>query len=197
MAKPMPEEEAEAEGGLASTVRTGETLLRVAPMGLCLAALVLTLKNSADNDYGSISYSDLGSFKYLVYVNGLCAGYSIFSAFYIAIPRPFSMSRAWTLFFLDQVMTYAILAAGAATAEIVYLAYEGAEDVTWGRACGIFSGFCRKATVSVGITFGAVICYVLLSLISSYRLFSSHSIHIPSFADTEVAGNEVAGFPRR
>ncbi|XP_020595116.1 CASP-like protein 2A1, partial [Phalaenopsis equestris] len=86
----------------ASAGRTAETLLRVAPMGFCLAALFLTVKNSEDNDFGSISYSNLGSFKYLVYMNGVCAGYSIFSALYTAMPRPASMSRAWTLFFLDQ-----------------------------------------------------------------------------------------------
>ncbi|PKU59439.1 CASP-like protein 2A1 [Dendrobium catenatum] len=177
------------ESGL-SGVRTAETLLRVVPMGFCLAALILTIKNSVDNDFGSVSYSDLGSFKYLVYMNGLCAGYSIFSAFYTAIPRPLSMSRAWTIFFLDQVVTYAILAAGAAAAEIVYLAYEGDEQVTWSRVCGVFGGFCRKAKASVVITFGAVACYVLLSLISSYRLFSAYHAPVSTFAAT-VEDNEA------
>lgn len=188
--------ETDVSGCGSGALRTAETLLRVTPMGLCLAALILTLKNSADNDFGSISYSDLGSFKYLVYVNGLCAGYSIFSAFYTAIPRPMSMSRAWILFFLDQVATYAILSAGAAAAEIVYLAYKGDDDVTWGRACGIFAGFCRKAAASVGVTFGAVCCYVVVSLISSYRLFSSYRPPISSFAAAEDGGEALA-FPGR
>ncbi|KAH0451610.1 hypothetical protein IEQ34_018909 [Dendrobium chrysotoxum] len=214
-AAPLPvskqEEEADAIESGVSAVRTAETLLRVVPMGFCLAALILTLKNSVDNDYGSISYSDLGSFKYLVYMNGLCAGYSIFSAFYTAIPRPLSTSRAWTIFFLDQarflisydasvqtnggnsegkVVTYAILAAGAAAAEIVYLAYEGDEQVTWSRVCGVFGGFCGKAKASVGITFGAVACYVLLSLISSYRLFSAYPAPVSTFA-AAVEDNEA------
>ncbi|KAL0908453.1 hypothetical protein M5K25_022949 [Dendrobium thyrsiflorum] len=193
-AAPLPvskqEEEADAIESCVSAIRIAETLLRVVPMGFCLAALIITLKNSVDNDFGSISYSDLGSFKYLVYMNGLCAGYSIFSAFYTAIPRPLSMSRAWTLFFLDQVVTYAILAAGAAAAEIVYLAYEGDEQVTWSRVCGLFGGFCRKATASVGITFGAVACYVLLSLISSYRLFSAYHAPVSTFA-AAVEDNEA------
>ncbi|KAI0516487.1 hypothetical protein KFK09_009162 [Dendrobium nobile] len=49
------------ESGL-SGVRTAETLLRVVPMGFCLAALILTIKISVDKDFGSVSYSD-PSFK--------------------------------------------------------------------------------------------------------------------------------------
>lgn len=44
-------------------VRTAETLMRVVPMGLCLTALVVMLRNSESNDYGSLSYSDLGAFR--------------------------------------------------------------------------------------------------------------------------------------
>lgn len=184
--------EAEATSGSSSALRTAETLLRITPMGLCLAALILTLKNSVSNDFGSISYSDLGSFKYLVYMNGLCAGYSIVSAFYTAIPRPLSMSRAWILFFLDQVVTYSILAAGASAAEVVYLAYEGDIEVTWSKTCGVYSGFCRKAAAAVGVTFGAVICYAVISLISSYRLFSAYRPPISSFTAAEDDNEAVA-----
>ena len=89
-----------------SAVRTAETLLRVAPMALCLAALIVMLKNSEDNDFGSVSYSDLTPFSYLVYANGICAGYSLLSAFFTAVPRPSSLSRAWTVFFFDQVIFF-------------------------------------------------------------------------------------------
>jgi Domain of unknown function (DUF588) len=50
-----------------STVRTMETLLRMAPMGLCVAALVVMLKNSQNNDFGNLSYSDLGAFRYICF----------------------------------------------------------------------------------------------------------------------------------
>ncbi|KAG6504817.1 hypothetical protein ZIOFF_037165 [Zingiber officinale] len=72
----------------AGSGRVAETLLRVAPIGLCLAAMAVMLKNSQDGDFGSISYSDLAAFKYLVYANGACAAYSLLSVFYVAIPRP-------------------------------------------------------------------------------------------------------------
>lgn len=50
----------EGEGG--STVRTAETVLRLVPVGLCIAALVIMLKNAQDNDFGAVSYSDLTPF---------------------------------------------------------------------------------------------------------------------------------------
>lgn len=71
-----------------------------------------------------------------------------------------------------------ILAAGAVAAEVLYLANKGDKTITWSQACGLYGGFCHKATASVGITFGAVACYVVLSLISSYRLFITYDAPI-------------------
>lgn len=54
--------EFEDENG-SSSMRTAETVLRLLPMGLCVVALVIMLKNSQTNDFGSLSYSDLGTFR--------------------------------------------------------------------------------------------------------------------------------------
>lgn len=43
-------------------------------------------------------------FRYLVHANGICAGYSLLSAIIVAMPRPSTIYRAWTFFFLDQVL---------------------------------------------------------------------------------------------
>lgn len=174
-------------------VRPLETLLRAAPLGLCVAAMAVMLRDTQTNEYGTVSYSDLGGFKYLVYANGLCAAYSLVSAFYTAVPRPATLARSWIVFLLDQVFTYLILAAGAASAELLYLAYNGDKEVTWSEACGVFGGFCRQARTSVAITFGSVLCYILLSLISSYRLFSAYDAPVPSLGNKGV---EIAAFPR-
>jgi uncharacterized membrane protein len=53
------------EGSSVSSMRTAETLLRLVPMTLCIAALVVMVKNSQTNDFGSLSYSDLGAFRYI------------------------------------------------------------------------------------------------------------------------------------
>lgn len=53
----------EAGSGGSTGVRTAETLLRLLPMGLCIVALVVMLKNSQTNDFGSLSYSNLGALR--------------------------------------------------------------------------------------------------------------------------------------
>lgn len=40
-----------------------------------------------------------------MHANGICAGYSLISAAIVAMPRPSTMSRAWTFFLLDQVIS--------------------------------------------------------------------------------------------
>ncbi|TKY47342.1 CASP protein 2A2 [Spatholobus suberectus] len=177
--------------GNTSSLRTAETLLRLVPVGLCVSALVLMLKNSQQNEYGTVDYSDLGAFRYLVHANGICAGYSLFSAVIAAMPRPSTMPRAWTFFLLDQVLTYLILAAEAVSAEVLYLAENGDAATTWSSACGYYGRFCHKGTASIAITFVAVVCYVVLSLISSYKLFSKYDAP----ASRPSAGIEVAAFP--
>ncbi|GAU44102.1 hypothetical protein TSUD_123890 [Trifolium subterraneum] len=93
------------EGNTTSFLRTAETFLRLLPIGLCVSALVLMLKNSQQNDYGSVSYTDFGAFRYLVLANGICAAYSLLSAVLVAVPRP-TARRVWTIFFLDQVIRF-------------------------------------------------------------------------------------------
>ncbi|KAJ0507888.1 putative casparian strip membrane protein [Helianthus annuus] len=162
------------EDGNSGGIRTVEMLLRLFPVGLCVAALVVMIKDSETNDYGSLSYSNFTGFRFLVHANGVLAGYSLVTAAFTAVPRPMTMPRAWTFFLLDQVSTYLILAAGAVTTELAFLAYKGDVTVTWSEACGTYGHFCKQATASIIITFLVVICYILLSLISSYRLFSKY-----------------------
>jgi hypothetical protein len=54
----------EFESKEASLLRIVETFLRLFPIGLCVTALVIMLKNSEQNEYGSVAYSDLGAFRY-------------------------------------------------------------------------------------------------------------------------------------
>lgn len=42
--------------------KTVETILRIASMALSLAGLMIMIKNSVSNDFGSLSYSNLGAF---------------------------------------------------------------------------------------------------------------------------------------
>ncbi|KAK1353863.1 hypothetical protein POM88_052228 [Heracleum sosnowskyi] len=58
------------------------------------------------------------------------------------------------------------------------LRLQGDAAITWSGACGSLGKFCHKATASLAITFAVVICYAVLSLVSSYRLFSRYDAPI-------------------
>ncbi|KAL6183820.1 hypothetical protein ACLB2K_045230 [Fragaria x ananassa] len=161
-----------SSNGNGSSLRTAETLLRLLPIAPCVAALLVMLHDSQDNEFGTVSYSHIGAFRFLVHANGICAGYSLLSAIISAKSRPPTKSLAWTFFFLDQLLTYIILGAGAVSTEILYLAFKGDSTITWSPACESFGGFCHRATTSVIITFLVVAFFALISLISSYKLFS-------------------------
>ncbi|EPS69398.1 hypothetical protein M569_05367, partial [Genlisea aurea] len=167
-------------------MRTAEMLLRLLPLALSVVAMVIMLKDSQTSDYGSLTYSDIGAFRYLVHASGVSAGYSLLSAVAAAVPQPSTVSRAWAFFLLDQLLTYVILAAGAVSAELVYLAYKGDIAITWSETCGSFGSFCRKATAATGITFAVTLCYAGLSLISSYRLFAKYDAPVSSNHNKEI-----------
>ncbi|CAN1301436.1 CASP-like protein 2A1 [Linum perenne] len=133
--------------------------------------------------------------RYLVHANGICAGYALLSAVVVAMPRrPSTMSSAWTFFFLDQVFTYLILGAAAVSTEVLYLANKGDIDITWSAVCGSFAGFCHKASASVILTFVVVAWFALLSLVSSYKLFSRFDPPLLLSSPPNKAGLEIAAF---
>ena len=61
---------------VSTAFRTAETMLRLAPVGLCLAALVITLKDSQNNEFGSVSYSNLSAFWYVYFLHAQIYNYS-------------------------------------------------------------------------------------------------------------------------
>lgn len=160
--------------GRAGERRYFETLLRLLPVGLCISVLVVMLKTKQSDQYIQLDYNDIGAFRYLAFANGICAGYSLISAFESMVPASHHIYRSWILFLLDQGITYLLLAGGAAATEVLYLAYKGDEQVIWEQVCGSYGRFCNRAGVSVIISFFALICFLLLSLLSSYRLFCKY-----------------------
>lgn len=90
-----------------------------------------------------------------------------------------------------QILTYVILGAGAVATEVVYLAYKGDSAAMWSQSCGSFGGFCHKATASVAITFAVSLCYIGISLISSYKLFSKYDAPVGFYNNK---GIEISAF---
>ena len=87
-----------------------------------------------------------------------------------------------------QAAAYLLLTSCSAAAEVVYLAREGDRGVSWGEVCSYFGRFCGRATVSVALQAAALLCFVALSLVSAFRVFSKFGA--PAGADADCAGND-------
>eukprot|EP00252_Welwitschia_mirabilis_P027184 TRINITY_DN924_c0_g1_i1.p1 TRINITY_DN924_c0_g1~~TRINITY_DN924_c0_g1_i1.p1 ORF type:complete len:192 (-),score=29.30 TRINITY_DN924_c0_g1_i1:226-801(-) len=155
--------------------RSLEACLRVFAAGLCVAGMVLMLKNKIVGQYSTLEYRQIRAFEYLTYASGAAAGYSMISAVGSVVAHDCRGYRSWILLLLDQGFTYVILSAGAAATEVLYVAYRGEPEATWFAACqGGTRPFCNKATASVVSTFCALLCLLCLSILSSYRVFSKY-----------------------
>jgi len=86
-----------------------------------------------------------------------------------------------------QASAYLLVTSASAAAELLQLARRGDREVSWGEVCSYFGRFCGKATVSVSLALhaAALACFVALSLVSAFRVFSSTPCHPPPDADAD------------
>lgn len=82
------------------------------------------------------------------------------------------------------------MTSGSAVVEILYLAHEGDREVSWSEVCSYFNKFCSKTKVSLVFHLFVLVCFLALSLISGFRLFSKFEAPSLSSSSNEV-GNEV------
>ncbi|XP_039140234.1 CASP-like protein 2D1 [Dioscorea cayenensis subsp. rotundata] len=135
--------------------------------------------------YGKVEFSNLSGFKYLVCINGISAVYA-FVSFALSFFKCFT--RDWILYLFDQVVAYLMVTSMAAVVELVYLANEGDAKVSWSSACNYYEKFCNRAQVSLALHVMAMVCFLILSLISAYKTFSKFDA--PSYPSKEVGEQE-------
>ncbi|MQM10562.1 hypothetical protein Taro_043458 [Colocasia esculenta] len=144
--------------------------LRFCVIPFSVASLWLMASNKQVTDaYGRLDYRDLTGMKYLVWVHAISAGYAVFTLVSSSLRW---VTNAWVSFVLDQVVAYLLVTSGSAVAEVLYLAYKGDRSVSWSKACDYFGEFCDRAKVSLILHFLALGCFMALSLISAFRVFS-------------------------
>jgi len=71
----------EFDGNDNSVLRVVETLLRLFPIVLSVTALIIMLKNSEENEHGSVSYTDLSAFRYLSFNSRILSLLSVLQRF--------------------------------------------------------------------------------------------------------------------
>ncbi|TVU33107.1 hypothetical protein EJB05_24892 [Eragrostis curvula] len=156
---------------MAAGFKLPEMALRLCVVPLAVASLwEMATNRQADDTYGEVKFSNLSGFKYLVVINAVAAAYSVAS---ILLSSFKSLAHYdWVIFLLDQAVAYLLVTSASAAAELLQLAQHGDREVSWGEVCSYFGRFCGKATLSLALHAAALACFVVLSLLSGFRVFS-------------------------
>ncbi|XVF77412.1 hypothetical protein PTKIN_Ptkin14bG0040900 [Pterospermum kingtungense] len=148
-----------------------DSSLRLSVIPLSVATIWLTVTNKEDNSiYGEVQFSNLMGLKYMVFISAISAGYALVAA--VASWLRCLVTKAWLFFVSDQIVAYLMVTSGAAVMEILYLAYNGDHKITWSEACSSYGKFCNKMKVALILHALALCCFIVLAVISAYRVFS-------------------------
>ncbi|CAL5059421.1 unnamed protein product [Urochloa decumbens] len=154
-----------------AAMKLPELALRLCVIPLAVASLWEMATNSqADDTYGEVRFSNISGFTYLVGINAVTAAYAVASI--LLSPFKSFAQYDWLILVLDQASAYLLVTSASAAAEVLQLARRGDRDVSWGEVCSYFGSFCGKATVSLALHAAALACFVALSLVSAFRVFS-------------------------
>ncbi|RAL41009.1 hypothetical protein DM860_008707 [Cuscuta australis] len=167
-----------------SRLKIVDCCLRLAAAVLAAAAVGLAVSDrQANSSYGVLlSFAHLGALRYTVAVGVACGGYALFTA--VALWVRSLVSKAWFFFLSDQIIAYVTVTSLGALAEIVYLAYNGDEEVTWMEVCTSYGKFCGRLKLVLALLAIVLCCFLSLAVISAFRVFSRYeypSVHCDEF----------------
>ncbi|XP_022858065.1 casparian strip membrane protein 3-like [Olea europaea var. sylvestris] len=117
-------------------------------------------------------YDDLPMFTFFVVANAIVSVYLLLSlalSIFHIIRSKAQVSRI-VLIFLDTGMLALLTAAASAAAAIVYLAHKGNTQANWFAICRQFNSFCERISGSLIGSFGGILLFVLLILLSAVTL---------------------------
>ena len=83
----------------------------------------------------------------------------------------------------EQIVAYLMVISGATVMEILYLAFNGDQKITWSEACSTYGKFCNKMKLALVLHALLLCCFIVLAVISAYRVFS---LFEPPFSSKEV-----------
>ncbi|KAM1000748.1 hypothetical protein PS2_007291 [Malus domestica] len=154
-----------------SVLKLIDSSLRISAIALSVATIWLTVTNHQDNpSYGNLKFSNFTGLKYMVCISNISGVH----AFLVAL-------SSWITCF---IVAYLMVTSWAAVMEILSLAYKGDKTVSWSEACTSYGKFCSRMKVALVLHALALCCFLVLAVISAYRVFSM--FEPPSVSDKEV-----------
>ncbi|KAI6700547.1 hypothetical protein NL676_014871 [Syzygium grande] len=117
-------------------------------------------------------YDDLPTFTFFVIANSIVCAYLVLSLplSIFHIMRSAAQNSRIVLVIFDTVMLALLTAGASASAAIVYLAHKGNTRANWFSICQQFHSFCERISGSLIGSFGGVVLFVLLILLSAIAL---------------------------
>ncbi|KAI8017855.1 hypothetical protein LOK49_LG04G03846 [Camellia lanceoleosa] len=117
-------------------------------------------------------YDDLPTFTFFVIVNSIVSAYLVLSLALsiFHIMRSAAQGTRIVLIFFDSAMLALLTAGASAAAAIVYLAHKGNTRVNWFAICQQFNSFCKRTSGSLIGSFGGIVVFIMLILLSSVAL---------------------------
>ncbi|KAL3639974.1 hypothetical protein CASFOL_014942 [Castilleja foliolosa] len=151
-------------------VKTLDFSLRLFVIPFNVASIWIAVTTQQDStDYGKLGFNNFIGLKYMVCISAISAGYALFAA--VSSFLRCLLTKAWLFFVTDQVLAYLMVTSIAALVEFFYLLDNGDRPVSWSRACGSYGYFCSRLKVGLALHAIAVCCFVVLAVISAYRIF--------------------------
>ncbi|XP_023887026.2 casparian strip membrane protein 3 [Quercus suber] len=117
-------------------------------------------------------FKDLPTLTFFVIANSIVSAYLVLSlslSIFHILSSSAQRSRIPLIFF-DTVMLALLTAGASAAAAIVYLAHKGNSKTNWFAICQQFNSFCQRTSGSLIGSFGAVVVFILLILLSAMAL---------------------------
>ncbi|XP_026392628.1 CASP-like protein 2D1 [Papaver somniferum] len=145
--------------------------LRLSVIPFSVASIWVTATTKQDNStYGNLEFNNIIGLKYLICINAISASYALVAI--ICSWFKFLLTKAWIFFISDQIVAYLVVTSGSSVIEILYLAYNGDKEVSWSEACSSYGKFCSRVKVALILHVFTFLCFLILSAISAFRVFS-------------------------
>jgi len=153
-----------------------QIMLRVLAILLASAAMVTMLTSRESVNFFGIlmeaRYTYSSAFKFLMAADAVVFAFSLLSLIFVFLlsrskPNPCSY---FTVFLHDLVVVLLMMAGCGAATAIGVVGRDGMAQVGWLAMCGNVSKFCHKMTFSVALSYLVMICYIVLTVTSVYKL---------------------------
>ncbi|KAK8479086.1 hypothetical protein V6N13_063318 [Hibiscus sabdariffa] len=164
--------------GVKKGIAIGDFIIRLCAMAATMgAAITVGLADQSLPFFTQFlrfqaKYDDIPSLVFFMVANAIVTGYLVLSLPFsvICIIRPLATTPRLLLVIFDAAMAGLTMAAGSASASIIYLAHNGNPNTNWLPFCQQFGDFCQAVSGAVVGSLIAGTLLLFLLILSAFAL---------------------------